>query len=445
LDLQAYLDQPGICRKPIFVFGSPRSGTHALAFALAAHSRLCTHSESEILLQLFRDDPLRGIFEDASRRVLPTWLRMYGLGKVELAGFIGLGFNALFTSRTPAGKRWIDKTPSYVLIAPLLANMFPGAQFVHMVRDGRRVVHSMSEYLARFTDEARVAVIESGHLHEWATDFRLACKTWRRHIDAGARFAAERPERVLTVVHEELVKEPARLLEQVFGFLEVPAETTPLDFLKSCRLNSSFPKNPTDLPTEENLSKPFNQWTLTGGGQFIDQSPYQESEPWWGWPPDRRATFLEEAGDAMIEHGFAGAAELEQWSRSEPAAMPANAAAALDSERYTPPQAAIERMRQAARQVIPHPSAVLVVSKHPADPFSLEGCQTFRYPRVYVPADSSQAIAHLETLRSMGAGFLLFPSTEFWWFSHFPQFRQYLKDKYRTVWQDDDCVIVNLL
>jgi hypothetical protein len=42
-----------ICDSPVFVIGSPRSGTTALAFALGQHPGLATSDESQILVDLF--------------------------------------------------------------------------------------------------------------------------------------------------------------------------------------------------------------------------------------------------------------------------------------------------------------------------------------------------------------------------------------------------------
>ena len=53
----------GICPNPVFIIGSPRSGTSILAWALAQHSRLWTSGEVHILHSLlcqFRFD--RGYF-----------------------------------------------------------------------------------------------------------------------------------------------------------------------------------------------------------------------------------------------------------------------------------------------------------------------------------------------------------------------------------------------
>ena len=38
--------------------------------------------------------------------------------------------------------RWGDKTPGYIEIVPQLASLFPGAKFIHFIRDGRDVAKS---------------------------------------------------------------------------------------------------------------------------------------------------------------------------------------------------------------------------------------------------------------------------------------------------------------
>jgi glycosyltransferase involved in cell wall biosynthesis len=51
----------------------------------------------------------------------------------------------------------------------------------------------------------------------------------------------------------------------------------------------------------------------------------------------------------------------------------------------------------------------------------------------YFPADSGQAIAHLESLRKRGTDYLLFPATSAWWLHHYSEFRQHLESRYRRL------------
>lgn len=65
------------------------------------------------------------------------------------------------------------------------------------------------------------------------------------------------------------------------------------------------------------------------------------------------------------------------------------------------------------------------------------------YPGFH-PADGGAAINHLEAQREAGVGYLLIPSTAFWWFEHYANFRDHLDELYSRVHADDRCVIYSL-
>jgi hypothetical protein len=432
-----------ICEKPIFIIGSPRSGTHGLAFALANHSQLWTHSESEILLPLFGHDPVEQLIQNAQKRVLPTWLRMFQVSKAELYGFLGLGINALFTSRNPA-KRWIDKTPHYALMGDVLADLFPGAQFVHILRNGRRVVHSMTRFLDRFTPESRQEVLSSGHLAAWATDFREACRTWRTYVEAATRFCATHPDRCRTVDNEELAADPEKGFTELFEFLGVPFEQASVHFFRNYRVNSSFQEAPPALPSQENLSRPFQDWTMDQAHYFLDQKSSPDKPGWDWWPAERKAIFVAEAGDAMVQLGFATRAELDAWRQGSSLERGDQEQVRQAVTPEVDGHALEERLQAIAKELLPPRAAVLVVGAPGTDVLRLPGCFTFRFPLSYLPSDSAMATAHLEGLRKKGAGFLLFPSTEFWWFSRYEEFAQHLHAAFRCLRNDRDCVLFQL-
>ena len=63
----------------------------------------------------------------------------------------------------------------------------------------------------------------------------------------------------------------------------------------------------------------------------------------------------------------------------------------------------------------------------------------------YHPADSEEAIAHLEALRQQGAAYLLFPSTAFWWLEYYRAFKEHLERHYQVVCrQQHVCLIFAL-
>jgi glycosyltransferase involved in cell wall biosynthesis len=112
----------------------------------------------------------------------------------------------------------------------------------------------------------------------------------------------------------------------------------------------------------------------------------------------------------------------------------------------------ISRIRQAVDARVPPGAIVAVVSKGDEQLLRLRGRRAWHFPQVHGgiyaghhPANSAEAIAHIEVLRSRGAEFLVFPSTAFWWFDHYREFRQHLEKNYKHLLREDDtCVIYAL-
>ena len=128
------------CPNPVFVIGSPRSGTSVLPWSLAHHWDFWTSGETEFIHAFF--DQGSAVYKalcEKKRTFIPT----NGVGHEEFFSSLGLGVNALISSRSN-GQRWIDQSPGYTTMAWVLADMFPGAQFIHVLRDGRSVVNSMA-------------------------------------------------------------------------------------------------------------------------------------------------------------------------------------------------------------------------------------------------------------------------------------------------------------
>ncbi len=111
-----------------------------------------------------------------------------------------------------------------------------------------------------------------------------------------------------------------------------------------------------------------------------------------------------------------------------------------------------ERIREVVRTALPSESTVIVVSKGDTELLKLDARNAWHFPQTedgvyagYYPANSTEAIAHLEALRAKGADFLLFPSTALWWLEYYGEFKQHLECQYRVVvCQEDTCVIFGL-
>ena len=287
--LRAFLDRADdrMCAAPIFVIGSPRSGTTALSRALACHSALWTSHESYVLHQVFGEGRAAEAWRrDAERDQAPSWIKTEKVSRQEFLGFLGAGVNALFTSRSE-GRRWIDQTPLNTLMVDDLGDMFPGAQFVHILRDGRLVAHSMSHFLAKL--RGRPAARK--YVPAWATDFTEACRTWRRWTETAVEFCSENPDRAITVVNEQLSDAPRSGFTDLYRFLGIEWEDGPVESFSGEKVNSSFAGTPSASATGRTLP---------------------------AWDPERRAIFVEEAGDLMVAVGLAEPDELKAWMTGEP-------------------------------------------------------------------------------------------------------------------------------
>ena len=106
---------------------------------------------------------------------------------------------------------------------------------------------------------------------------------------------------------------------------------------------------------------------------------------------------------------------------------------------------------EVANAVLPPKATVAVVSKGDEELLKLGGERRgWHFPQNeegvyagYYPADGVEAIAHLEELRSRGAGFLLFPETAFWWLERYGDLKQHLDARYRRIWSER-CIIYQL-
>ncbi len=269
-----------LCPDPVFVIGSPRSGTSILAWSLAAHDDFCTFSESDFIFHLFGQGRLDEAYRTVGDHIGGGWLAEKGVSREEFFAHLGLGMNALLTSRATT-PRWVDQSPSYTLIARRLAELFPGALFLHILRDGRQVVNSM---------------VNSGFEAPWAKDFRTACRTWAHFVRVASTFEVEWPDRCLLVPYAELVADPGTWFDRMLAFVDAPPSELPALYFRTHRINSSYDR--ASMRRGED------------GQAFSPVATSGPPEPWTGWTPEQRAIFAEEAGEVMLQQGFVAQEEL---------------------------------------------------------------------------------------------------------------------------------------
>ncbi len=218
---------------PIFVVGSPRSGTSILTWCLGRHSNLLALEESGWMGDLAAD--LGARFAAGSRRGERSQLAAMGLDRDTFMAEFGAAIDHLvarYRSRLPdafeiGGKtRWIDGTPEYSLHICGLHKLFPSAKFVHIVRDVDAVAASMLNF-HRLNGERLVV----GPAHAYAY--------WKATVEAC--LAAERAlgsDVVHRLRYADLVERPEAALGGILGFLGEPYEAACRRPLR-IRINSS--------------------------------------------------------------------------------------------------------------------------------------------------------------------------------------------------------------
>jgi hypothetical protein len=108
-----------------------------------------------------------------------------------------------------------------------------------------------------------------------------------------------------------------------------------------------------------------------------------------------------------------------------------------------------ERLREAVKAAVPSGSTVLVISRGDESLLRLNGRRALHFPQArdggwagHHPADSEEAIGHLETLREDGAEYLAVPSTYRWWLDHYAGLRRHLESRHEPVLSDEQGVAI---
>ncbi len=253
------LKKINICKKPIFVVGCPRSGTSVTSWSLAKHSKTWLSAESDFFVKIINMG--EEAYEFGTKRGYHHWLSRQEVSIEEFYKHLGKGINSLYTNRSK-GKRWIEQTPLYSLHLPRIKMLFPKAQYIHIVRNGRDTVNSM---------------INSGFKTKWAKNFRLACKTYKKYLTKLDEFKKNNPEKIKRIYLEKVKKNPEKELRKACEFLNLKFEkkVTKL-FEKNEKMNSSY-------KTEEERKK--KDWKKT-------------------WTKKQKKTFNNICSDIMKKYGY---------------------------------------------------------------------------------------------------------------------------------------------
>ena len=215
---------------PLFILGVRRSGTTLLRVILDRSPGIAIPDETFFIPQLAHRqsspvDPAE--FLDDIRRLprLAAWEVPAEdfAARLEAGMSVGDALSAVFSAYAAKhGKpRWGDKTPMYMRHLGLIEKLFPDAQYVHLIRDGR-------DAALAFLDMPEGVVTKTwahprspaGFACEWRTEVRRARELGRR---LG-------PSRHLEVRYEELIADTAGVVRSICEFAGLPFDREMLEY-----------------------------------------------------------------------------------------------------------------------------------------------------------------------------------------------------------------------
>lgn len=227
---------------PIFVVGYERSGTTLLFESIESHPHVAGVFES----WLFDENlGLGGLFDprywDPSiiRKRDEVIGRPMGLRplmeRAELVRDVrALASEWLARALGPDDRFLVEKTPVHLYAAPIIAEVFPGARFVEIVRDGRDVVVSSAAASRGWGKEV-------GRVPTAVRTADMA-REWRISVETGLAHQRRLHDSWLRVQFEDLRNDFTSTLATVFDFCCIPHQA---EILETARAATDLGDRPT--------------------------------------------------------------------------------------------------------------------------------------------------------------------------------------------------------
>lgn len=209
---------------PVFIVGMPRSGTSLLVRLMRKYLNINFGSESQFIVSYFKrlhkfgnlSDPRnmdRLIRKVIRERCFARWRRQYGFSidpdllkqNIKEPNFRSL-LDAIYGqfARYAGRQRWGDKYPPHCLDMPVLETLYPEAQYVHIIRDGRDVALSLQK------------------VNFGPKNFLQIAFCWQHYITSAQKFGDTVPQtRYHEIRYENLLRDPVGVMSDLARFVQI--------------------------------------------------------------------------------------------------------------------------------------------------------------------------------------------------------------------------------
>jgi hypothetical protein len=210
-------------KPPVFILGSPRSGTTLLYHMLLSSGGFAIYlTESNVFNLLV---PKFGNLNcaDNKQKLMKVWLQSklfkesgltseYIEAKILTECKNGGDFLRIIMEEIAYNQkvdRWADCTPAHLLCIPLIKEAFPDALIIHIIRDGRDVALSLERtgWMRPLPWQRRCSHLIAGLYWDWA-------------VSKGRKYGGMIAPDYAEVRFEELVLEPGKTLARVGQFIK---------------------------------------------------------------------------------------------------------------------------------------------------------------------------------------------------------------------------------
>jgi hypothetical protein len=274
--------------RPVFVVGVPRSGTTWVQRILASHPQAWPLLETYLFS---RQVGLGALFQrlpppvpnDSSHELPPP-----GIGRIFSRAELVAELRAIATrwlrlASDPEATFVIEKSPWHLSDVDLIAEVLPGARFVHVVRDGRDVAVSLVAARRSWSDYGGSRI---------AATVREAAEAWAAGIQKGELARAALGRRLLEIRYEEIHADRRAAFRRLFDHCGMPYDEGLLE-------------RALELTDFKHLPEPHGEGHLYRGGRVGDWRPSLGLAQAW--------RFDRAAGATLRDTGYEG--DPRWWMR----------------------------------------------------------------------------------------------------------------------------------